>query len=96
MFDLLQADLNKADGACHTKKGKKTKAKRSGQVPSSSPVQWNLDHKTVVEGLVDLLVQPPVMAYPDLRSPLSCMLMLAWKGWILYCINQMRQVNYMW
>ena len=62
LFDLLQADLDKAYGTSQTKKGKKTKAKRSGQVPSSSPVQWNLDHKTVVEELVNLLVEPPVMA----------------------------------
>ena len=72
LFDLLQADQGgKADKASKAKKGKKVKAKGTGQVPSSSQIKWKQDHREVLEELVNLLVEPPVMAYPDFEKPFS-------------------------
>ena len=56
LFELLQADQN--EDASQTKKGKKAKAKRAGQVPSSSQIKWNQEHKQALEELVSLLVEP--------------------------------------
>ena len=72
LFDLLQADQGgKADKASKAKRGKKVKAKSTGQVLSSSQIKWKQDHREVLEELVNLLVEPPVMAYPDFEKPFS-------------------------
>ena len=39
-----------------------------GQVPSSSQIKWKQDHKEVLEELVNLLVEPPMNPYPDLKK----------------------------
>lgn len=47
-----------------TKKGMK-----SGQLPSKTPVQWTPEHSAVVSRLVDMLTNPPILAYPDFNLP---------------------------
>lgn len=39
------------------------------QQSSRAPVQWNEDHQNTLEHLMDILTQPPVLAYPDFTSP---------------------------
>lgn len=47
-------------------KGKVTK---SGQLPSKTPVKWTPEHSAVVSRLVDMLTNPPILAYPDFNLP---------------------------
>ena len=39
------------------------------QVPSSHRVIWTQEHEEVLERLVDCLVNPPIMGYPDYSLP---------------------------
>ena len=39
------------------------------QVPSSHRVLWTQEHEEVLERLVDCLVNPPIMGYPDYSLP---------------------------
>ena len=73
LFELLQADQSKTEGPPQGKqrKGKKPRLKRAGQVLSSSSVKWTREHTQVVEELVNFLVAPPVMAYPDFEKPFA-------------------------
>lgn len=45
------------------------KGKSSGQLPSRTPVQWTPEHSAVVARLVDMLIKPPILAYPDFNLP---------------------------
>lgn len=67
LFDLLQGD--KTDQAKVSKKGKKTSTKKGGQAMSSTPILWKQTHQRVLEELLDCLVSPPIMAYPDYEKP---------------------------
>ena len=42
---------------------------KRGQVPSSFKIAWTEQHQTVLEKLIDHLITPPVMAYPDYQRP---------------------------
>ena len=48
---------------------KNSKRKKSNVVPSSTPVQWTQHHTTILTTLIDQLIQPPIMAYPDFTQP---------------------------
>ena len=39
--------------------------KNSTVVPSSQPVAWEQKHQDAIEKLVDLITNPPILAYPD-------------------------------
>ena len=40
-----------------------------GLVPSSRPVMWMEQHQRAVERLLDHLVSPPILGYPDFSKP---------------------------
>ena len=40
-----------------------------GQSPSNQKITWTEQHQLVPEKLIDCLVQPPVMAYPNFNRP---------------------------
>ena len=40
-----------------------------GQSPSNQKITWTEQHQLVLEKLIDCLVQPPVMAYPNFNRP---------------------------
>lgn len=54
-------------------KGESTPAKQKvlkpGPLLSNTPVQWTYEHTAVVTRLVDMLTNPPVLAYPDYNLP---------------------------
>ncbi|CAB3993509.1 Hypothetical predicted protein [Paramuricea clavata] len=60
-------DLIKSDGV-ETGNNKRN-IKSKGQLPSSTIVQWTNDHQLILEDLLDHLVDPPVMVYPDFTKP---------------------------
>ncbi len=44
--------------------------KRKGpQMPSRTPVEWAGEHQKTLDLLIDMLVNPPVLAYPDFNLP---------------------------
>ena len=47
----------------------KRKSLNTNQLPSSHKVEWKEIHKKVLEILLDKLVSPPIMAYPDFSKP---------------------------
>ena len=49
-------------------KKKSTKAKKSGQLPSRQPVTWTEHHQSILNALIDSLMEPPVMAYPNFKE----------------------------
>ena len=43
-------------------------SRSQGQSPSNQQISWTAHHQAVLEQLIDFLVQPPIMAYPDFDS----------------------------
>ncbi len=69
LFDLLQNQGTAKSSNQKGKKGKQTKGKSQGQAPSIMKVTWTTKHQEVLEGLLDALVSPQVMAYDDFQKP---------------------------
>lgn len=44
---------------------KSNKKKERNVVPSHTQIEWTDAHQVILEKLIDCLVQPPVLAYPD-------------------------------
>ena len=44
---------------------------KSPQQSSRTPVEWNEKHQQVLERLIDMLMEPPVLAYPDFNQPFT-------------------------
>lgn len=68
LYDLMRAptDVQKSD-----KQGAKMrlrKAKNNG-APSNQPIVWTEKHQHVLEELLDHLVEPPILAFPDFSKP---------------------------
>lgn len=47
----------------------KRKVTKSAQLPSHTPIQWTPEHSAVVSPLIDMLTNPPSLAYPDFNLP---------------------------
>ena len=41
----------------------------NGQVSSLSKVEWTEEHQTALQELIEHLISPPIMAYPDPSLP---------------------------
>lgn len=39
------------------------------QLPSKTPIEWNVSHQDTLERLVGMLTNPPVLAYPNFEEP---------------------------
>lgn len=50
---------------CKQKVRKGTKA----QMPSRTPIQWTSEHQAVVSKFIEMLTNPPILAYPDFDLP---------------------------
>ena len=62
IYDLLSLDLWKKKNVTSTKHSPRG---NSGQISSSSPVEWETQHQSALEVLIDHITSPPVLAYPD-------------------------------
>lgn len=51
------------------KKEQKAKKGKGPQLPSRTTVRWTEGHQELLCKLIDILVSPPVHAYPDFDSP---------------------------
>ncbi len=63
LYDLLkQTETNKEE--FKETRNQKWKGKNRG-LPSQTPIVWTDKHQEILEGLIDCLVKPPVLAFPD-------------------------------
>lgn len=68
LYNLLKAPSgtqkieNKVTKTRHT--GKETKG-----VPSNTPIKWTQHHQQILEKLINFLVEPPILAFPDFSKP---------------------------
>lgn len=69
LYDLLRApaDAQKGDERRGTRT-RQTKRKING-VPSNQPIIWTERHQHLPEELLDHLVEPPILAFPDFSKP---------------------------
>ncbi len=65
LYELLQAKPEAAKGSQYRSKVK------GPQVPSRTPVEWTKNHQQTLERLIEMLVKPPVLAYPNFNLPFS-------------------------
>lgn len=64
LYDLLQVKGN------HTVSPQlKTSKGKGGQLSSRAPTQWTQEHQGVLDGLINILSNPPVLAYTDFDLP---------------------------
>ena len=64
LYDLLpvpSTTMSKEQPKKSTDKAKR----RPGQLPSQQPIIWKENHQQILNSLIDSLMKPPVMAYPD-------------------------------
>lgn len=68
LYDLLKgtaADNNMTQNTTNTRRvTRKTKG-----VPSHKPIIWTEAHQNILERLIDCLVEPPVLGFPDFSQP---------------------------
>ena len=63
LTDLLRTDVT---GKPHPVKGKRpVNNARGGQLPSNTEIQWKDVHQASLESLIQALISPPILAYPD-------------------------------
>ncbi len=63
LYELLQVKSSPPQA-------KPTRGKTKGpQLPSCTRVEWNSEHQHILEGLIHILTNPPVLAYPDFDCP---------------------------
>ena len=65
MYDLLKVDKEESRNIQQGQKKRDNKR----QAPSSLPVKWEEVHSKALDSLIECLVSPPVMGYPDFEKP---------------------------
>ena len=65
IYDLTKVDKVQSEEIKRTG----VRDNRHGQASSSLPVKWERIHSKALDSLVDCLISPPVMAYPDFSKP---------------------------
>uniref|UniRef100_A0A8C5PXV4 Gypsy retrotransposon integrase-like protein 1 n=1 Tax=Leptobrachium leishanense TaxID=445787 RepID=A0A8C5PXV4_9ANUR len=65
MYELLQTKPGVAPVESSRRKTK------GPQMPSRTPVEWTSEHQKSLETLIDMLIKPPILAYPDFNLPFS-------------------------
>ena len=66
IYDLLNHNLPNEKNTNPTRQNPRL---RSGQLPSSSPVDWGPSHQSALDVLIDKITSPPLLAYPDYDAP---------------------------
>lgn len=71
LFDLLQSSHetnNENKPAPKSGKGR-TKKDNKNQLPSRTPIIWTNEHQDIVSKFVEILTNPPILAYPNFDLP---------------------------
>ena len=64
LYELLKSPAPTAD-----KPKNSTRSKKKNSAPSSTPIKWQEHHQDILDGLIDTLASPQVMAYPEFQAP---------------------------
>lgn len=68
LYELLKAD--KETENLETTKVTKTKTRKASQVvPTNKQIVWTDQHQSALEELIDCLLHPPVLGFPDFTQP---------------------------
>lgn len=68
LYNLLKGKAN--DGESPAKAKKRTERSKKGSVvPSNQQIEWTADHQEVLEKLIECLVRPPVLGFPEFSEP---------------------------
>lgn len=65
IYGLLQANTAENQSPI----GRERKGRKSSQLPSRHPIVWGDKHQQSLDRLIDMLTNPPVLAYPDFDAP---------------------------
>lgn len=68
LYDLLKSTPEDNAHLKESQKRVKTKCLKTA-VPSSKPITWTEQHQSTLNQLIDCLLQPPVLAFPDFSQP---------------------------
>lgn len=68
LYNLLKASPDKQETENRGAKTKTIKGKCKG-VPSNQPIVWKESHQQLLERLLNCLVEPPILAFPDFSKP---------------------------
>ncbi len=63
LYNLLK-ETETGKEECKETRNRQAKGKKRG-VPSYRPIVWTDKHQEILEGLIDCLVEPPILAFPD-------------------------------
>ena len=69
LYSLLTTPLAGKEELAKQNKRKQQKTKKKNAVPSRTPINWTDQHQAILSVLVDTMITPPVMAYPDFQEP---------------------------
>ena len=64
-YELLTGQDSSSKSNIHVKMTKNS----SGQLPSTTNIEWRPEHQAVLKELIGHITSPPTMAYPDLNLP---------------------------
>uniref|UniRef100_A0A8C6Q036 Gypsy retrotransposon integrase-like protein 1 n=2 Tax=Nothobranchius furzeri TaxID=105023 RepID=A0A8C6Q036_NOTFU len=70
LYDLLSGGPEEREKYKKKKTGGLKQNKKSGgQLSSSQPINWSAKHQEVLCQLLDFLLKPPILGYPDFEQP---------------------------
>ena len=72
LYDLVTiSPENREKSKQQTSQKSKAKSTKRGaeQVPSKQPITWTNEHQHIMNSILDRLMKPPVMAFPDFSLP---------------------------
>lgn len=70
LFELLQtSDEKRNENKPAPKRGKGHSKGDKTQLPSRTPIIWTSEHQEIVSKFVDILTNPPILAYPNFDLP---------------------------
>lgn len=69
LYQLLTLPPDRAPPPVLRTKGKKVSAKQRGRPPPNTPICWTQSHQDAFNRLIDCLIEPPILSYPDFAEP---------------------------
>lgn len=69
LYSLLAVEKTKGGQLKEKGKSKAVGRKKTEQLPSSKPITWTADHQKVLCQLIEFLLHPPLLGYPQFEDP---------------------------
>ncbi|KAL1278521.1 hypothetical protein QQF64_025194 [Cirrhinus molitorella] len=73
LYELIKGPVvaveEKGAQKLHSRGRTSNRRKNTSVVPSQTSIEWTDTHQKILEKLVDCLIQPPVLAFPDFSKP---------------------------